>query len=142
MNVIFDNYTSKKDEIEYENMKELFDNFFDFQNSTFLLMGIIQLWHGSYSGGFTFNCFTEMQKAWNNCEYFKIYDEKGHLYIECSHHDGTNNFEIKKLTSKGEAYLENNRYQTPKEIHYKLWESSNYSRLPRFYEFTFGKKFC
>ena len=123
-------------------MRELFNNFFDFQNSTFLLTGTIGRWDGAYLGGFTFNCFTEMQRAWDDCDYLKIYDEKGHLYIECSHHDGNNYFEIKQLTPRGEAYLENNKYQSSKEVHYKLWESNNYSKLPKFYKFTFGKKFC
>lgn len=44
-------------------------------------------------------------KAMTDCDYFRIYDENGHMYLTCSHHDGTNHFEIKIVTEKGYTVL-------------------------------------
>lgn len=36
-----------------------------------------------------------------NCDYIEIYDDGGALYIGCSHHDGSNFFQVLTLTNKG-----------------------------------------
>ena len=59
--------------------------------------------------------FQEMiTKAGKDCEYFHYYDVNGHFYLRCSHHDGTNLFEIRKVTEKGMDY-------------YERWESAPYT---------------
>ena len=134
-------YCNLNDEIEWNEVKSLFDNYFNFKNSSFFLTGTMGLWDGRHRGGFTFKDFYGMCRAFQDCDYIKIYDDKGHLYVNCSHHDGVNSFEIKELTEKGKAYLDNNDWKGLGAIADKLWES-RYSKLPRFADFTWGKQFC
>lgn len=116
-----------------ERIRELRD-FFD-DGSQWLLMGTVGRWNGEFSGGFLFDSFDEMwRKATVDCNYFNLYDLNGHFHLDCSHHDGTNHFEIKRLTDRGRHYYENwssswdNRSE--RSIHQKLWD--NYSTLPNF----------
>ena len=67
----------------------------------------------------------------------------GHLYIHCSHHDGSCEYEIKKLTDNGINYFDNWEYnwndkRTEGYIGRKLVEK--YSVLPRFAERIYGCK--
>lgn len=122
------------DVVEWEDTKQLFSEFFD--KDTWILQGTIKCWNGDFEGGFIFKSFSEMFfKAAKDCDFWKIYDENGHLYLECSHHDGTNFFEIKKLTERGIEYLhrwENDYkpYRSEKYIHDKIMRY--YSTLPGF----------
>ena len=45
-----------------------------------------------------------------DCAYVKIWDENGHLYLTCSHHDGTCHFEIKEITDEGYEYYDRWNY--------------------------------
>lgn len=113
-------------------------NFFNKDGDKWLLVGVVELWRGIFHGGFIFETFEEMMnKATKDCEYFDFYDENGHFWLKCSHHDGTNLYEIKKLTDKGKQLLDNWAYGTTKRydyseqrLHEKLY--NNYSVLPRF----------
>ena len=40
-----------------------------------------------------------MTEVWS-LRTLKRYDVNGHLYLNASHHDGTNRFEIKRLTER------------------------------------------
>lgn len=102
------------DEDEWEEAKLDLENFFG-DGSTWLLTGTVELWTGKYEGGFLFKTWQEMiTKAGKDCEYFHYYDVNGHFYLCCSHHDGTNLFEIRKVTEKGMDY-------------YERWESAPYT---------------
>ena len=64
-----------------------------------------------------------------------------YLYLDCTHHDGTNSYEIKKLTDKGIAYLSNyeNNWDGTRSLQYvhdKIMES--YSVLPNFAHKVYG----
>ena len=109
-----------------------------FKGKTVIMFGSVGRWDGIRSGwdvgefGKLFYDFTR------DCDYWKIYDINGHMYITCSHHDGTNHFEIREVNGKGEYYLENceRNYRSPslKQMMHK------YTRLPRFSEKVFGCK--
>lgn len=107
-----------------------------FSGSTWILQGTTGLWTGRHKGGCIFTDFMDMYYiAAKDCGYVHIYDENGHFYIKCSHHDGTNLYEIKKLTDKGVCYLErwaNKWIDKRKEeyIHDKI--VSKYSVLPNY----------
>lgn len=110
--------------------------------STWIMVGVNEKWNGKFAAGTVFDDFTEMFcKAAKDCDYWKIWDENGHLYFQCSHHDGTNCYEIKRVTEKGEAYLENwkNNWDDKRSeeyIHKKIMEK--YSVLPRYAETELG----
>lgn len=115
------------DRCNWDDFEGDFKNFFN--THTFILQGYIGTWHGQCKGGFIFNSFREMSRAWEDCDYIEIYDENGHLYIRCSHHDGTNHYEIRMLNEKGQDYASNHYYDDDEEVHNKLMKNP-YSVLP------------
>lgn len=126
-------------DIAIEQLKEFF------VGKTVGFFGEVGLWHGTYKAGKIGDFENLYYKAIGDCDYIKIYDENGHLYLTCSHHDGTNCFEIKVVTDKGKDYLENWEYdyyindkRTEKYIHNQIYK--RYSKLPRFAEEVYGCK--
>ena len=123
-------------EIEKENLKDFFSK------GMWILRGTEGRWNGTFEAGTVFTDFMDMfSKAVKDCNYVHIYDENGHLYLQCSHHDGINNFEIKKITDKGVMYLENweenlNDKRTEQQIHDKIMK--RYSTLPHFAHIVYG----
>ena len=114
-----------------------------FSNGHYILVGTIGRWDGYYDDGFLFDSFDEMlRKATKDCDYIKLYDENGHFYITCSHHDGSCHYEIKEVTDAGFQYYENWSYgndkRTERYIHTQIM--NKYSRLPRFCEKVYGCK--
>lgn len=122
------------------------ESFFDKPNTTWLLMGTLGLWNGNFAGGFTFEAFNEMfLKAAKDCDCWSLWDENGHFYLKCSHHDGTNMFEIRKVTEAGQELLENWEYSdsedplynySEQELHNRIWEQ--YSELPHYAHNVYG----
>lgn len=131
-----------EESMEWEDAKIQLDNFFD--NAKLLLTGNIGRWNGVSSGFDTFDTLDSLLDfALEDCAYFKIWDENGHLYVCGSHHDGTVSYEIKILTDKGKDYLENWEYswndkRTNTDVHKALIE--RYSRLPNFCHKIWGCK--
>ena len=132
-----------QDQITWEDEKERLIDFFNEQSNYWILVGSVGRWDGCYDGGFLFETFEEMfYKATKDCDYIKIYDENGHLYLTCSHHDGTCSYEIKAVTDNGYNYYDNWNYsgscdkRTEREVHTQIMK--RYSRLPRFAEKIFG----
>ena len=107
-----------------------------FAGETWILQGYNQLWYGNQRAGYVFTDFMDMfSKAMKDCDYVHIWDENGHMYLECSHHDGTNLYEIKKITAAGIRYLENWVYnwddkRSEEYVHTMVMKK--YSVLPNF----------
>jgi hypothetical protein len=126
-------------EEEYERLKEFFKN-----GNKWILFGTVGRWNGLYRAGTIFETFDEFfYKATRDCDYIYFYDENGHLYLTCSHHDGTCCYEIKEVTDKGIEYLENwednwNDKRSEEYVHTQIVK--RYSRLPRFAEKMYGCK--
>ena len=131
-----------EDEMEWDAAKEELENFFD--GKTWILVGEAGRWNGSYSVGTIFDDFMKMfYEAARDCDYIKIYDENGHFYLNCSHHDGSNFYEIKQITERGLAYYDNweNNWddkRTEEYIHNQIMEK--YSTLPHFAHKVYGCK--
>lgn len=111
-----------------------------FQGKTVGFFGEVGLWHGVYKAGKMGDFENLWYKAIEDCDYIKIYDENGHLYLTCSHHDGTCHFEIKEITSEGRAYLDRWEWgddnRTEEQCHNQIYK--RYSRLPRYAEKVMG----
>ena len=111
------------------------------KNDSFLLMGTVGLWTGRHAGGFIFSDIDELSKAWTNCDYIEFYDENGHLYLRCSHHDGTNLYEIKKISKQGMEYYSDkidNDDENEKGIHQRMFSCNFYTMLPHFAHDVYG----
>lgn len=113
-----------------------------FSDGTYIIFGTIGRWCGCRTG---FDVFDDFESAYNDaikdCDFIKIYDVNGHFYIECSHHDGTNYYEIKKLTDAGVRYYTNwdENWSDKRSNNYVKNKLVNrYSVLPRFAEKVYG----
>lgn len=129
------------DSINWDADKEQLEEFFN-DGSKWILQGTVERWDGTFRGGFIFDNFMEMfYKAAEDCNYIKFYDINGRFYFMCSHHDGTNLFEIKKVTDAGIAYYERweeawSDKRSEEYIHNKIMEK--YSTLPHFAHKVYG----
>lgn len=127
------------DSLNWEDEHERLTDFFT-GRGYFLLMGTVGRWNGQYNAGYVFGNWDDMfYKATKDCDYIKIWDENGHFYMECSHHDGTNFFEIKRITYKAVDFLENwENDKTEEEKHNIIWNSNFLSSLPHFAHNVYG----
>lgn len=132
------------DESDWEIAKEELQEFFKNNGNKWMLFGEVGRWDGVYKAGTLFDTFDEFfYRATSDCNYIHFYDENGHLYLTCSHHDGTCHYEIKEVTENGIKYLENwednwNDKRSEKYVHTQIF--NRYSRLPRFAEKVYGHK--
>ena len=122
--------------------------FYDGTDFTYLVRGAVGLWNGNFEGGFICHTFEELfATVSRHCDYWEFWDENGHFYGKCTHHDGTHIFEVKQLTRDGIKFYtnwdmadsENKRYHiSEREIHKKLWD--RYSTLLNYAHSVFGCK--
>lgn len=137
---------SKIEQFRQDEMDDWFDTEWEeltrfFDGKTVIFFGSLGLWTGRHAAG-KIGTFEDLfHKAMIDCEYLKIYDDRGHLFLQCSHHDGTNVFEIKTLTRAGIDYMDRWEYSTDRRTERDAHEQviKRYSRLPRFADTVYGK---
>ena len=123
------------DDISYE-LKHFFD-----KGNAWLLTGSIGRWDGNYRGGYIFNTFEEFCECFEDCAYIEIVDNKGHLEIKCSHHDGTNFYEVKRISDFGCEWYNNHSWDMyEEELHAKMWNNNFMTSLPHFARDVYGCK--
>lgn len=134
------------DEIEWDDARAEMRNFFE--GKTLLVTGYAGTWRGNLAGGAIIG-YDELWKCWEHCDYVEIYDEGGHFYINSTHHDGTNSWEIRILTEQGINAYDNWNYGynrgkwndlNEREVHEKLAENSKYTHIPHFAREVYGCK--
>lgn len=126
---------------EWEQMKEFFEG------KKLICTADLGLWDGRHAGGKVSDNFVELvRSALEDCDYKKFYDANGHFFIEGTHHDGTNIYEIKILTDAGYDYYQRWLYsgsedkRTEQQVHKALMTNSRYAHLPRYAEKQWGCK--
>lgn len=130
----------EESENDWECEKEQLDKFF--KGIPYIgFFGEVGRWNGVYKAGKIDTDFWKLfDKAITDCHYIKIYDENGHLYLTCSHHDGTCHFEIKEITKEGMDYYYRWQYgddnRTEREVHTRIF--NKYSRLPNYMHKVYG----
>lgn len=128
---------------QYEN--RLLTDFFT-GHGFFLIRGFVGRWNGTFAAGAVFDNWEDMfHDATKDCDYVKIWDENGHFYLECSHHDGTNSYEIKRISNAGYNFIDNWYYnwddeRSESQIHDIVWHSNFLSSLPHFAHEIYGCK--
>ena len=125
---------------DWDDFKAEFGHYIQNTSNGFLMRGDVGTWMGSREGGCYVNKFDDLYKFWNDCDYIKVYDEGGHLYVEASHHDGNNYAELKELTPKAAEYIDKHYWDSDREVHEKLWNSNFYTRLPHYAHKVWGCK--
>lgn len=132
------------DELDWEDTKGTLKDFFLNHGNKWMIFGEVGRWNGTYKAGTLFDTFDDFfYEATKDCDYIRFYDENGHLYLTCSHHDGTCHYEIKEVTEEGVDYLERweekwNDKRSEEYVHTQIF--NRYSRLPRFAERVYGAK--
>ena len=127
-------------ELLYEDWLQLMEDIEEvFGDRLAIAVGTVGLWTGTHAGGKVDKVKNLIMSLMTDCDYAKIVDEDGHLYITCSHHDGTHHMEIKMLTEKGEKAFDNWNYdpyncKTLQEEHNTLFTNNFFSSLPRVWE--------
>lgn len=117
------------------NVKEnLMDFFF---GKTVLVKGTVERWNGKGEGGEIGDFEDLLQGFLKDCDYIRIWDKDGHLFVRGSHHDGTVEAEVLILTEKGiEAYEDWENYEGPdseldeREFHEKLVSDKTLAGIP------------
>lgn len=118
------------------------EEFFD--GKTVMFTGAIGRWNGTHAG-FDIGDFDDLFSEYTeDCDYFEIYDDDGALYIRCSHHDGTNLFQVLTLTNKGARAFDDWQYSygkyaklDDKEIH-KLLLNRKLTHVPQVAKKVYG----
>ena len=134
------NFVDNNEEWEWDDFKTEFGHFIKKSDYGFLLVGDVGTWRGNIAGGCYVNKFDDLYTFWEDCRDIKVWDEGGHLYIKASHHDGTNYAELKELTQAGSNYKDEHYWDSDKETHEKLWNSTYYTRLPHYAHKVWGCK--
>lgn len=93
-------YMSCMEQDEWEDMKSLMKGF---DNNGWLVLGTTGRFDGTRKGGFVAETFEEvLDKVCKDCDYIKVFcDEYHRLYVQASHHDGTNFVQVMSLTAAG-----------------------------------------
>lgn len=122
-------------DISYE-LKHFFD-----KGNAWLLTGSIGRWDGDYRGGYIFNTFEEFCDCLKDCDYIEITDNKGHFEVKCSHHDGTNFYEVKRVSDFGCEWYDNHSWDMyDEELYTKMWNNNFMTSLPHFARDVYGCK--
>lgn len=140
----YENWTSPEEipeqyvlnEIQYQE-EELWREIMDcfdamFNDNYYLLTGYIGSWRGKLEGGKFIKSTDDLLDALEHLDYIRIIDRNGHLIIEGSHHDGSDRYELKKLTRKGYELANNNYFANDRKLHNTIMKTNFYSALPRF----------
>ena len=123
----------REDEVDWDNEKYELTKFFE--GKTVGFFGSVGRWDGVYKAGKIGEFWDLFYKAIEDCAYIKLYDENGHMYLTCSHHDGTCHFEIKEITDEGREYFDRWEYswgdkRSEQYVHGQIHK--RYSRLPNY----------
>ena len=101
-------------------------------------MGYFGSWHGEIEGGTFIRSFNDFLSCIEHLEYIRFYDVNGHFYIHGSHHDGSDDYELKMLTNKGYEYAESKSFDCDKWVHKAIKYCNFYSALPYFAKKVYG----
>ena len=129
-------------EIELEQRSEWDDFMADldyiFSKDTYLLTGTCGRWNGPVEGGKFITSKDELLDCIRHLDYIKFYDKDGHFYIRGYHHDGSDSYEMKRLTKKGYEFANNNYFAQDRDLHTTIMNTNFFSALPRIAERLYG----
>lgn len=104
-----------------------------FKQDNYLLTGYFGSWKGSLASGKFIREFRYLQKVLSHLEYIRIIDRNGHLIIEGPHHDGSDYYELKRLTKKDTELASYYNFEDEqRKLHTTIMQSNFYSALPNF----------
>lgn len=109
-----------------------------FSENVYLLTGTCGRWNGPAQGGKFIRSVNDLLSCVQHLDCIRIYDKGGHLYIHGSHHDGSDDYELKRLTRKGYELADLNCFAHDRRLHNTIMTCNFYSALPRYAQKVYG----
>ena len=103
-----------------------------FEDGYYLLTGYCGTWRGRLDGGEFIRSLGDLLTVIQHLDDMKITDCNGHFIIEGSHHDGSDKYELKRLTRKGYELANNYYFANDRKLHNTIMKNNLYSGLPHF----------
>lgn len=123
------NFIYAENDIDWDVFESEYKKYFNTNN--FVVRASLGRWNGRFDSS------KIMTGGWDDFlkllgyDIFEIVDNNGHLEIVGRHHDGTDYFEIRELTRKGDEYANGYHYdKSEPEDAQAVWNNFR-SRLPR-----------
>ena len=109
-----------------------------FEDGYYLLTGYCGTWRGRLDGGEFIRSLGDLLTVIQHLDDMKITDCNGHFIIEGSHHDGSDRYELKRLTHKGYLLADSNYFAKDRQLHNTIMNTNFYSALPKFAKRIYG----
>lgn len=124
------NFLNVDDDINWDVFETEYEKYFNTHN--FVVKASLGRWNGRFnSGKILTSGWSDFAKIIGKYGYISIVDNNGHLEVVGRHHDGTDYFEIRELTRKGDEYADGYHYdKSEPEDAQAVWNNFH-SRLPR-----------
>lgn len=138
---VWDAIADQREE-DWETVKEELFAFFDGCSRYYLMQGSAGCWNGTFPAGCVFDDVREfLSSATDNMDDVVIYDENGHFFVECYHHDGCNRYEVKAITDQAADYIQDyTTDKTEEEKSASVFRCNFFSSLPHFAQDVHGIK--
>lgn len=110
------------------------------EEMTIFSRGSISRWNGTSHGFELSNGFDDLlhSNIFKDCDRYHIRDVEGKLFMTGYHHDGQVNIEVKCISEKGEAMLED-WYSSDQDYNLnKIWDDPELSYEPKYAENILG----
>lgn len=130
------NEIDAQDRIQWDDVRNELDAMFE--KNVYLLTGTCGRWNGPVQGGKFIRSVGDLLSCMDHLDYIRIYDKNGHLYIHGSHHDGDDDYELKRLTHKGYELADLNYFACDRQLHTAIMNCNFYSALPRYAQKVYG----
>ena len=124
------NFLNVDDDINWDVFEREYEKYFNTNN--FVVKASLGRWNGRFnSGKILTSGWSDFVKIIGEYDNISIVDNNGHLEVVGRHHDGTDYFEIRELTRKGDEYANGYHYdKSEPEDAQAVWNNFH-SRLPR-----------
>lgn len=109
-----------------------------FEKDCYLMTGYCGTWRGNLAGGSFIHSLHDFMKVIDHLDDLRIIDRNGHLIVEGSHHDGSDRYELKRLTRKGYLLADSNDFARDRDLHETIMNNNLYSALPHFAKRVYG----
>ena len=125
-----------RNQYEWDDMKDILRS--AFRKGHYIMTGTCGRWDGRYDAGNFINDFEDFQRFISHLDNIKITDVNGHFIVEGYHHDGSDRYELKRLTNKGYEMANNNYFAHDRKLHTTIMTCNLFSALPRIAQTAYG----
>lgn len=124
------NFLNVDDDINWDVFEREYEKYFNTNN--FVVKASLERWDGRFnSGKILTSGWSDFVEIIGKYDYISIVDNNGHLEVVGRHHDGTDYFEIRELTRKGDEYANGYHYDKSESEDAQAVRNNFHSRLPR-----------